>query len=47
MQRDYRVYFKDIVDVTQNIEEYTQDLNFEGLKNNKLPELKTKILAIF
>ena len=52
MQRDYKVYFKDMVDAMQNIEEYTEGLNFKGLKDNKLirnklPELKTKISAIF
>ena len=36
MQRDYKVYFKDMVDAMQNIEEYTEGLDFKGLKDNKL-----------
>lgn len=36
MRRDYRVYFQDILDAIQNIDEYTQGLDFGKFKDNKL-----------
>ena len=36
MRKNYDVYFKDMVDAMQNIEEYTEGLDFKGLKDNKL-----------
>ena len=36
MRKNYDVYFKDMVDAMQNIEEYTEGFNFKGLKDNKL-----------
>jgi len=36
MQRNYRVYFEDILDAILNIEQYTKNQNFEEFKKNKL-----------
>lgn len=36
MQRDYKVYFEDILNAILNIEEYTDDLGFEEFRKNKL-----------
>jgi len=36
MQRNYEVYFEDILDAISNIEEYTESLSFEEFKENKL-----------
>lgn len=36
MRRTYKVYFKDIVDAIQNIEEYTRGFGFEEFRVNKL-----------
>ena len=53
MQRNYKVYFEDILDAILNIEEYTKNQNFEEFSKNKLvrarklPDLKDKISRIF
>jgi uncharacterized protein with HEPN domain len=36
MRRTYKVYFKDIVDAIQNIEEYTRGFGYEEFRVNKL-----------
>jgi len=36
MQRNYRVYFEDILDAILNIEQYTKNQNFEEFRKNKL-----------
>lgn len=36
MQRNYKVYFEDILDAILNIEEYTKNLNFEEFGKNRL-----------
>jgi len=36
MRRDYKVYFRDILDAILNIEEYTEDFGSEGFEETKL-----------
>jgi len=36
MQRNYKVYFEDILEVVFRIEEYTRDLGFEDFRESRL-----------
>ncbi len=36
MPRDYKVYFKDILEAINKIERYTKDVKYEDFKNNDL-----------